>query len=185
MQEPALGMIEYKSVAKGIFSTDAIAKKAPVRILQSHPISPGKYITLFGGEVGDVEESHKAGVVAAGDGLVHDIIIPQLHHSVLSAIAGSTAIETFGAIGIVETFSVCSCVFAADRAAKTTPVQLVELKLGSGLGGKGYFVITGELHQLEASMEAAWRYAQKEGMLANYEIIPSPHPEFLEKVFQR
>lgn len=185
MQEPALGMIEYNSIAKGIFSADAIAKKAPVRIHASHSISPGKYLNLFSGEVGDVEESYGAGIAAGGDGVVNDILIPHIHPEVLDVMEGNNPTQNFGAIGILETFSVCSCVYAADLAVKHTPIQLVEMKLGTGLGGKGYVVMTGDLHQLEASMEVAWRYAQKEGMLANHEIIPSPHPGFLEKVFQR
>ena len=60
--EPAIAMIELKSIAKGILATDALAKKAPVRILETHPICPGKYMILFAGEVGDVEEALKAGL---------------------------------------------------------------------------------------------------------------------------
>lgn len=181
MKEPALGMIELKSVAKGIITTDLIAKKAPVRILATNPICPGKYMVLFCGEVADVEESMKAGIEAGGDNLVNDLFLPQVHKSVIPAITGTTDIKNFGAIGVIETFSIASCIVAADIAAKTTPIDLVELRLANGLGGKGYFVMTGDLADIEASLEAARDFVRGEGLLAGCEIIQSPHPDLIDK----
>ena len=106
---------------------------------------------------------------------------PQVHRDIIPALSAAVKIETFGAIGIIETFSVAVCVRAADIAAKTTPVQLVELRLANGLGGKGYFVMTGDLADVEASLEAAKQYAAGEGMLAACELIPSPHRDLIEK----
>ncbi len=118
----ALGIIEVKSIARGLKVTDMIAKKAPVTILRTHPICPGKYMVIFGGEVGDVEESLKEGQSIASDMLVSDLFLPHIHESILPAISGTTKIEKFGALGIIETFSVASCVRAADKAAKMTPI---------------------------------------------------------------
>jgi len=73
MKEPALGMIEFKSVARGVFSTDAMVKKAPVRIVETHPVCPGKYITIICGDVADVEEAMKAGIEAGKDMVVADL----------------------------------------------------------------------------------------------------------------
>lgn len=181
MKEPAIGMIEYKSVAKGIYSCDAMVKKAPVRIIETHAVCPGKYITIIGGEVADVDESMKAGIEAGKDMVIAELFLPQVHESIIPAMAGATKIEQFDAIGIIETFSVATCVQAADIAAKATPVQLVEVRLANGLGGKGYFVMTGELADVEASLEAAKDFAAKEGMLAACELIPSPHPDLIDK----
>ena len=66
-------------------------------------------------------------------------------------------------------------------AAKATPVQLIEIRLANGLGGKGYFVMTGELPDVEDSLEAAAEFVKSKGMLAAREIIPSPHPDLIEK----
>ncbi len=181
MKEPALGMIEYKSVARGIYSCDAMVKKAPVRIIETHPVCPGKYITIICGEVADVEEAMKAGLESGKDMVIADLFLPRVHEDIIPALSAAVKIETFGAIGIIETFSVAVCVLAADIAAKATPVQLVELRLANGLGGKGYFVMTGELADVEASLEAAKQYAAKEGMLAACELIPLPHPDLIEK----
>lgn len=178
---PALGMIELNSVARGIVVTDYIAKKAPVEILETHPICPGKYLVLFAGEVGPVEESLKEGVEVGRESVINRLFLPNVHPDVIPAITGSTRIEEFGSVGIIETFSIASCVVAADIAAKTAEVKIVEVRLANGLGGKAFFVMTGELYSVEASVEAAHRFVMSEGALAGKEIIPAPHPDLIEK----
>ena len=181
IKEPALGMIEFKSVARGIQATDAIVKKAPVKILETHPICPGKYMVLFAGEVADVEESLKIGLKVGGDLVINDLFLPYVDRNVIPAITGTNEIKKFGSLGIVETFSICSCVVAADIAAKATPVELIEVRLANGLGGKAYFVMTGELSDVQESTRAATEYVKKDGMLACSEVIADPHPDLLEK----
>ena len=181
MKKPALGLIEFKSIAHGIFTTDAMVKKAPVQILETHPICPGKYMTLIAGEVGDVEEAMKVGIEIAGDMLVNDLLLPQVHLDIIPSLTGTTQIETFGALGIIETFSVASCIVAADIAAKATPIKLVEMRLANGLGGKAYFVMTGLLSDVEESLKLAAAHVRKEGLLAASSLIASPHPDLISK----
>jgi len=181
MIEPALALLEYKSVARGIQSCDAMVKKAPVRILESHPVCPGKYINIVCGEVADVEESWQEGLESGGDMVVADLFLPFIHRDVIPALAGATKIERFGALGIVETFAVATCLRAADIAAKATAVQLVEIRLANGLGGKAYFVMTGELPDVEEALAAAAGFARQEGQLAGESLIASPHPDLLDK----
>lgn len=183
MEEPALAMIEFKSVARGIFTTDAIAKKAAVRILSSNPICPGKYLVVFTGKVSDVEESWRAGVTVGGDLLINDLFLAQVHGDIIPSITGSTKIEKFGAIGIIESFSVASCILAADKAAKTSNAKLVSMRLANGLGGKAYFVMTGELPDIEASINEARNLIKNDGVLAGCEIIQNPHPDLLEELY--
>ncbi len=181
MKEPALGLIEFKSIAKGIFATDAIVKKAQVRVLNTNPVCPGKYLVIFAGEVADVDEALKAGLATGGDMVINDLFLPHLHQDVIPAISGATKIEKFGALGIIEAFSVASCVAAADIAAKNAPVQLVEIRLANGLGGKAFFVMTGELTDVESSVAAAKDYIKAEGLLAGCEIIAAPHIDLINK----
>ena len=181
MQNSALGLIEFKSVAKGIFATDAVVKKASVEILSTNPVCPGKYLLMFAGEVAAVDAAFQAGLVAAGDMVINNLFLPYLHQDIIPAIAGATKIEKFGAIGVLEAFSVASCVAAADIAAKNTPIQLVEIRLANGLGGKAFFVLTGELADVESSVMVAKEYIQTEGLLAGSEIIAAPHADLLAK----
>ena len=181
MRDPALGMLEFKSVARGIFATDAMVKKAPVKILATNPICPGKYMTIIGGEVGDVDEAVRAGEIAGGDLLINKLFLPHVHHSIIPSITGTTKVTKFGALAILEAFSVTSCVCAADIAVKAAQVELIEMRLANGLGGKGYFVMTGELTDIEYALKMAVEFVKGEGMLASSVVIPSPHKELLEK----
>ncbi len=180
MKEPALGMIEFKSVARGILAADAMIKKAPIKIIGTHPICPGKYMVLICGEVADVEESMAEGVRVAGDLLVNDLFLPNVHSSIIPAISGNNDVHEYGAVGIVEAFSVASCVVAADIAAKEAPVVILEIRLANGLGGKGYFLFSGKLHDVEASMSVAKKHISSEGMLAAAEIIAAPHKDIMQ-----
>lgn len=183
MDKPALSLIEFNSVAKGILATDAIAKKAPVDILNSNPICPGKYMVIFAGNVADVEESVKAGIEAGGDGVINNLFLPQIHQDIIPAVTGTTEIKQFDAIGIVETFSIASCIIGADLAAKASLAKLVEIRLANGLGGKGYFIMTGKLADIEASIDTAKEHIKTEGLLAGCEIIAAPHPDLIEEIY--
>ena len=61
MLEPALALIEFSSIATGIQAADAMAKRAPIDLLRSGTVQPGKYLVLIGGQVADVEEALSAG----------------------------------------------------------------------------------------------------------------------------
>ena len=178
---PAVALIEFKSIARGITATDTMVKKAPVTILEATPISPGKYMTLISGNVADVQEALQAGLAKAGDLLVNHLFLPQIHESIIPALAGQIQAGKIQSLGILETFSVASCVVAADIAAKTSGAQLVKIRLANGLGGKAYFVISGLLSDVEASIESAAAHVRKEGLLTAVEIIQNPHPDLIAK----
>jgi microcompartment protein CcmL/EutN len=78
---------------------------------------------------------------------------------------------------VVETHTLAGAVLGLDVALKAAQVSVMELRLGSGLAGKGFFVVTGELHDVEAAAEAAMEWA---GEGAVFEIIASPHPDFIK-----
>jgi len=46
----SIGVLEFRSIAKGIEATDAMLKAANVQLILSMPLCPGKYITIIGGE---------------------------------------------------------------------------------------------------------------------------------------
>ncbi len=178
----AAGLIEFKSVARGMIATDAMLKKAPITILESHPISPGKYMTLITGEVANVDEAMKAGIEKAGDLLVNSLFLPQIHASIIPAIRGTYLKGEILSLGILETFSVASCVVAADIAAKTSQIRLLKIRLGDGIGGKAYFVITGELSDVEASLESAASHVREDGLLTAVELIQNPHSDLISNI---
>jgi microcompartment protein CcmL/EutN len=181
MNTPAVGMLEFKSIAKGIFATDVMVKKSKVEILKATHISPGKYMTIITGEVGEVDEALKAGINSVPDMLINKLFLQHAHFSIIPAIKGELKKTNLQALGILETFSVVSCVKAADVAAKAARVEIVQMKLANNLGGKGYFVMTGELNEVEHALNSAVEFAKSDGMLASFVTIPAPHPQMLEE----
>src|SRR4051812_50175521 len=57
----ALALLEVSSLARGVVTADAVAKRAPVELLLCEPTTPGKYLVLFAGGVAEVDESLAAG----------------------------------------------------------------------------------------------------------------------------
>jgi microcompartment protein CcmL/EutN len=178
---PALGILELNSIARGMVVADAMVKRAPIRLLEAHPISPGKYLILVAGQVADVDESLAAGTAAAQSTVVDRLFLPQAHADLIPAITGTAEPAPLEAIGIVETFTVASTVLAADAAAKTAEVRLGEMRLANGLGGKAFYWMTGALDQVEAAV-AAGISVLASGLLLASEIIPAPHDDFTRKL---
>jgi len=178
-RDPAIGVLELNSIARGIISTDAMAKAAPVNIALSQTICPGKYIVMITGDEDPVRESMAIGRHYAGNYLVADILIPNIHEQVVPAISAVQALDGLDSVGIIETLSVAGTILAADAACKAAGIKLIEVRLANGLGGKAYFTMSGELADVEASI-AAGVDALEPAMLVRSEIIPAPHADMSE-----
>jgi microcompartment protein CcmL/EutN len=179
----AIALIETISVAIGIRIADEMAKCAPVEILDATAICPGKYMVLVAGDVAAVEASLSRGIEVGGDVVVDTLLIPHVHPDVFPAILGATEIAELKALGVVETFTVAASIIAADAAAKAAHIRLIEIRLAKGLGGKGFFCMTGDVHQVEAAMEAALLLLKKDGSLVRSVVIPRPHRDLQSKIF--
>lgn len=173
---PALAMIELSSIGRALSVTDAIAKKAPVSILAAEPLSSGKFMLLFGGEVAPTEESLAAGLEIGAELVVNSLLIPNLHAQVLPAFDGPLDVGEVDSLGIVETLSIASTVTAADTAVKAADIQLIQIRLARGIGGKGYFTFTGSLPDVEAAVEAAVGSGEAP-WIADTQIVARPHPD--------
>jgi microcompartment protein CcmL/EutN len=178
----AIGLIETISIAVGIAITDEMAKTADVEILEATAICPGKFMVLICGDVSSVESSLGRGVEVGGDVVVDQLFIPHVHPQVFPAILATTDIETLQALAVVETFTVASSILAADAAAKAAHIELIEIRLAKGLGGKAFFTMTGEIFEIEAASEAALAVARDGGNLVRSVIIPRPHEDLAGKV---
>jgi microcompartment protein CcmL/EutN len=179
---PAIGLIEVSSIARGMVVSDVCVKKAPVKLLESRPISPGRYITLFWGDVAEVDEAYREGIEWAGDTLVDHLFLSQAHESLLDTLVGLARAPGVDSLGIIETFSVASTLLSADAACKSSEVRLLEVRLATGLGGKSYYIVTGELHDVQAAVDAGKQLLEA-GQLQNTEIIARPAPDFAEFIW--
>lgn len=177
----AIGVLELCSVARGVEVADAVLKEAHVEMLFATPVQPGKYVMLFTGAVQDVKASAARGVQLAGSDLVDQLVIPQIHEQVVPMLKrkGGKINGQLDAIGVIETTTVASTVSAADIALKTATVDLVDMRIANGLGGKSFFTLTGEVSDVRSSVAAGARMAQERGLLTREVVIPRPHPELV------
>jgi microcompartment protein CcmL/EutN len=154
MTGPALGVLEFESIAVGILAGDAMVKAAPVSSITAGTIHPGRYLVLVTGDVASVEEAMTAGRARGAVSIVDEVLLPDVHPAVVAAI-GSVRGEPSGeALGIVETATVSSAVAVADAGVKAAEVVLMELHLADDLGGKAYALFSGTVGDVEMAVEA-------------------------------
>ncbi|MDD4004799.1 MAG: BMC domain-containing protein [Elusimicrobiaceae bacterium] len=178
----AIGGVELSSIAKGFETADAMLKTAPVELILSRTVCPGKYVALVAGGVAEVTASVNAGVAKAAHAHVDNFIIPNVHPGVFPALAGTVEPCGMDALGLIECFSVSALIEAADAAAKTAEVTLLEIRLAMALGGKAFVSLTGTVAAVEAAVGAGAKEAGKKGLLIERVVIPQPRPELLREI---
>ncbi len=181
-QIEAIGLVEFNSIAIGIHACDEMVKVAPVLLVAAMTICPGKYISVVGGEVSSVESSVKRGREVGADSVVDHLFIPNIHPQVFPAIMGTAAKINIRSLGIIETFSVASAIVAGDGAAKAAKINLIELRLAQGLAGKSFVILTGDVSDVTAGVEAGVALIRDTGMLVRQVVIPSPHPDIRDRL---
>lgn len=178
----ALGCVETRSIAAGVEAADAMAKSAEVRLELAAATCPGKYLIMVSGSVAAVRSAVEAGVRAAGATLTDHTVIPSVHPQVFPALTAMTDVKIEGAVGVIETFTMPAALTAADQAVKTASVDLVEIRLGRGLAGKAFVLLTGRVSAVREAVAAAVRSMADQAMLLGTSVIPSPHPDLLDKL---
>jgi len=182
MIEPALALIEFSSIATGIKAADAMVKRAPIDVIKSGTVQPGKYLVLIGGEVADVEESLQEGRDVGSTSLVDYVLLPQVHPEVVESIGGGRVPDPNDALGVIETTTVAASIHAADAGVKGAQVRLVEVRLADGLGGKGIVLYSGLVSDVEAAVEIGVGVLESPDLLVRQVVIPQLHPDMWDNV---
>ena len=147
----AIGILESNSIAKGIEAADAVLKAADTALLYAKPVCPGKYTILFYGDVAAVNASLDAGAAVIDAHLVDSVVIPRIHPQVIQAISLSTA-----------------------------DVTLLDVRLGVGIGGKSFAVLTGEVAAVEEAVRCGMAAGEEKGLAVTSTVIPSPRKEIFD-----
>jgi microcompartment protein CcmL/EutN len=179
----SLGMLELSSIAGGVRAADEMMKAAGVELLEAIPISNGKFLVIVAGGVAEVEASLDAGRRAAGAAIVDELRLATVHPDVGPAIArprGEQSMRT--SLGVVETTTVAAAIVGADAAAKAAEVLLLEIAPGRGIGGKGFFTLTGDVASVQAGADAARAVIDRRDAHVRTEILAGPHPAIRARV---
>ena len=173
----AVGVIELKSIAKGVDATDATLKSAGVKLISAHPACPGKYEIILTGSISDVTAALDHVKGRFDQYIVDSAIMGRIDEQVITALFGTQPSDHKGSVGIIEAYSAASTVKAADIAVKTAKVSVLELRLSRGMGGKGMVIVTGDVGDVTAAVEAGAQHAKDQGLFCNSAVIPAPHAE--------
>ena len=178
----SIGLVELKNVSKGIVVTDEMLKSAGVNLISSGAVCPGKFVTMVGGELSAIRAAVQRAQLVSEDAMLDKFIIGNLGDNVYDAVCGTAKVTNKRALGIVETFTAASAILAADAAVKAGDVELVEVRIATGMGGKCFVTMTGDVADVKAAVEAGARLAAEQGYLINTEVIANPHPELWDAV---
>ncbi len=175
-KHPAIAVIEFASIADGIYCMDTLLKKAPIAMIKSGTVSRGRYLVIIGGSTASVEESLDEALALGQAGVLDHAFLPDVHGKVHDAVLGRRVPCEQDAVAILETDTVAANVRAAELAIKGTEVRLVELRLAEyEMSGKAISVYNGELHAIEAAMALAADFLQGRKEHVKQRIISRPH----------
>ena len=174
----AIGMVEYKTVSAGITAADAMVKTSEVSIIEAQTVCPGKYIAIITGDLSAVKAAVDNAKEMHGLHLIDSFVLGNPHESIFPA----AHIEDVSALGIMETYDASSIIVAADEAAKTAIVDLIELRIARGMCGKSYMLLTGEVAAVEAAIEKAKEAIKDRGMFLDSSVIAHPDAQIRDAI---
>ena len=178
----AVGVIELKSISKGIEATDAALKSAGVTLISARAACPGKFEIILTGTISNVTSAVDHVKSRFEDKLVDVSVMGRIDEQVITALFGTVLTEKKGSLGVIETFSAASIIKAADIAVKTAKVEVFELRVSRGMGGKGIVLVTGDVGDVAAAVEAGADYAKNQGLFHNSAVSPAPHALLWEQI---
>lgn len=176
----SIAMIEFRSIARGIEIADIMIKAANIVLLRSATVCPGKYIVLIGGDTGSIDESLQVGLTQGTPYIVSHTAIPNIDPKVLACIEGYPNTSCDKAIGVLEYYAVIDAIVGADIAVKVANVNIIEIRLGFAIGGKGFVILTGAISEIEYAIKTVKEKTLDSGMLLESCIIRNISPELMK-----
>lgn len=154
---PALALLEIAEVPVGLRALDALVKEAFVEIAARGTVQCGRYLIAFAGQVEPVEMSFGRALEIAGGKLCDSVLLPDAEPRLLPAFRNGVVRwpAPGDALGVVQSETCPTLLNAIDLALKGAQVDLVELRLADGLGGKALATLWGDVHDVEAAIEIA------------------------------
>jgi microcompartment protein CcmL/EutN len=178
----AIGVIELKSIPKGVEAADAALKSAGIEMVTSHPACPGKYEIILTGSISNVTAAVNHVRERFHSYIIDSSIMGRIDEQVISALFGTVTGEKSGSLGLIETFSAATTIKVADLAVKTASVSIYDLRISRGLGGKGVVILTGDIGDVTAAVEAGEAEAKEKGVLSSSCVIAAPHEELWKQI---
>lgn len=175
--ESNLAVVEFKSIARGIYVTDAMLKAANVNLVMATSLCPGKYLTIVEGETSAVESSLKIADETGGMHVFSSEVINAVSLKVIDAISGKMVDENKGSLAIIESMQIANLINSADKVVDAVAVEFADFRLARGCGVNSFYIFTGELSSVREGARVASEYMMSRGALLAYRVISGPDPE--------
>ncbi len=130
----------------------------------------------------DVEEAYAEGLLAGASAVLDSVFLPGVEPRVAAAVGRARSPEPVDALGIIETRTVAAAIAAADAGIKGAEVNLIEVRLADGLGGKGLVFFSGLVHDVEAAVRIAVDFIAATPTLVHAVVIPQLHPDMAQNI---
>ena len=178
----SIGVVEISNIVKGYVACDGVLKTAAVEMVMAQPVCPGKFVMIFGGTISAVTAACDYVEGVFGEFIIDVQKFGNIEKRVFDGLNGATESTYTGALGIVETFSVAACILAADAALKAANVELCDIRIARGMGGKSFVSVTGSVGAVSAATEAGAMRAQEDGLLVDRDVIAAPHGDLWQYI---
>ena len=100
----AVGVVELKSIAKGVEACDRALKAANIRLVSAHAACPGKYEIVLTGELADVQTAVDMTREQYSQYIVDAVMMGRIDETVIRALLGAQNTVQRESLGIIETF---------------------------------------------------------------------------------
>ena len=178
----AIGMIEFKTVSAGVTAADLMVKTAAVELIEAQVVCPGRYIALITGDLSAVDAAVATAKNQYPEQLIDSFVLGNPHEGIFPAIYGTTHVEHVSSLGVLETFDASAIIVAADIAAKTADVELIELRIAKGMCGKSYLYLCGEVSAVDAAIARAKETVAGSGMFLDSTVIAHPDEQIIKSI---
>ncbi|MFH1568933.1 MAG: BMC domain-containing protein [Gemmatimonadota bacterium] len=176
----ALGILETRGMAALMAATDAMLKRAEVRLCGRHGIGSGWVTVLIEGDTAAVNAAMRAGqaVVARHGELIAARVVPRPDGRATAPMPhGQASVEPAGgplpAIGLLETKGVTPLIAGADAMVKAADVEIAGwAPIGGALL---HLLVRGEVAAVQTALAAGGEAAEDAGDLFSTLAIPQPH----------
>jgi len=178
-----LAVVEFKSIARGLFTTDSMLKAANVNLVLATSLCPGKYLTIVEGETSAVENSLRIAEEVGGIHVYSSQVINSINQKVIDAIYGKLQNNIdCGALAIVESMQMASLISSADVVADSVQIDFSDFRLARGCGVNSFYVFMGELSAVKEGANIAIQYLQQRGALLACKVITGPDKQIWKSI---
>lgn len=150
-------MLDIDDIPRGWLALDRLVKEADVEVYSSGTVQAGRFLVLFGGEIEPTQIAMERATDAAGDALRDAVLLPYAERRIAPAIIGAQMRwpAPGDTLAVFQHDTSPTLLLAVDKALKGAEVDLVQLRIAEGLGGRAVATLWGETHDIDAARELA------------------------------